>query len=531
MLNKLNFTYEAVGNSSYLVATLNESTKIINYQMQMLSNNKIQNILEASKKQKNDDIQIFYNVTSKLSLSQATSRQKISKQGFVNLINGVITAYNELSEYQLVSSGLVLDNEYVFVKTGTFEPSFIYVPINIEDVGIEPLKNFLLNLILKSMVEVTNDNFIHVILETLNSETLNIEELSKVIKGFGEKSSCTTPLQISPLKPNNNKIQVQERSEVRAENYAQPIPVNNKEEVNIRIDRPAPPIPARPQPSKGTGSGVNSKPEPQIQSAARNEIGGKKNIFLLLQLVFLAIIVGFSMSGALNNAEGQLEISYLGGVLLALGGTDFVLYREMFKNVKTDKKDVKKPAVNVTNGKQPFPPIPKPHMYKEQVQNKPYQESVKPKAAALATTVAPPIQIPVYAQPQPPRPVAKTVINSLVNEFESEDTVILTDEVAQGVAYLEYYENGLMTKVSLDKPNVLIGRLRGQVDFAVNNNKIGKIHAEFIAINGSYYVKDYNSTNGTYINSIPQRITSNDEVQIFNGDKIMLANSEFTLRC
>ena len=117
-----------------------------------------------------------------------------------------------------------------------------------------------------------------------------------------------------------------------------------------------------------------------------------------------------------------------------------------------------------------------------------------------------------------------------MSDFESEDTVVLDDNSAEG-AYLEYFENGLSTKIKLTKENFMIGKLRGQCDFVLSNNKISKMHAEFITRGTDYFVKDYNSTNGTYINGSNQRIASNAEYQIFNGDRITLANVDMTFRC
>ena len=109
-------------------------------------------------------------------------------------------------------------------------------------------------------------------------------------------------------------------------------------------------------------------------------------------------------------------------------------------------------------------------------------------------------------------------------------------EVAGGAdtvvdVFMEYFENGLSTKIKLTKENFMIGKLRGQCDFVLSNNKISKMHAEFITRGTDYFVKDYNSTNGTYINGSNQRIASNAEYQIFNGDRITLANVDMTFRC
>ncbi|WP_222429886.1 DUF6382 domain-containing protein [Paenibacillus cremeus] len=89
------------------------------------------------------DIQIYYNVKSKISLSQAVNRQKMSKDQFINLILGCVHAFKEVDEYQLVNKGVLLDIDLIFVKPGSFEPSFIYLPIYAHDEGITKLKEFI----------------------------------------------------------------------------------------------------------------------------------------------------------------------------------------------------------------------------------------------------------------------------------------------------------------------------------------------------------------------------------------------------
>lgn len=75
--------------------------------------------------------------------------------------------------------------------------------------------------------------------------------------------------------------------------------------------------------------------------------------------------------------------------------------------------------------------------------------------------------------------------------------------------YLEYINEGQSVKIPLMKESTLLGRLASQVDFAVNNSKVGKIHAEIVLKDGNCCIKDLNSKNGTYLNGSADRIASN----------------------
>jgi hypothetical protein len=79
--------------------------------------------------------------------------------------------------------------------------------------------------------------------------------------------------------------------------------------------------------------------------------------------------------------------------------------------------------------------------------------------------------------------------------------------------------------IVLDRDDFIIGRLTGHVDHVLNNNAVGKLHAELLNRNGVSYVKDLNSMNGTFINN--NRIESNKEYELRANDLLRLANSEY----
>ncbi len=491
----MTFNYETLGNSSYLVIDFNSDENIINYQMQMLVNNDIKNIVKANKQQKNNNIQIYYNITSRISLEQALQHGKISKAGLINIIEGALDALAEIEEYQLASSGILFDEKYVFVKPGSFEPSFIYVPTSNENVGAEPLKKLILDLVVSSKVEVTNDNFIQVLLETLNSNSVGTEQLRQLC---AQQKKVRTPQ--PEKKVNAAPMPVKNIPPVQQEQPA----AGNVRQVQTPPSVQKPPAvrqPAVPQPPQKVDAAEKKKEKPEKPN---------KNKFLLLQAAFVAVLLGIVFSGVLNDASGNINYSYLGGIVMALAGIDFIIYREMFVNNK-DTKDKKE--------KQPI-------AKKEVPANK--NVSVPASVSASQPSYNPP-EIMRKVPEQPVSVESRPAPNRYqAPDFESDDTDVL---VADDGAYLEYFENGLATKIHLDKESTIVGKLSSQCDFAIRNNKVSKMHAEFISRNGKYFVKDYNSTNGTYINGNSQRIQSNAEYPINNGDRITLANVDLTFRC
>ncbi|MGI6153064.1 MAG: FHA domain-containing protein [Christensenellaceae bacterium] len=80
--------------------------------------------------------------------------------------------------------------------------------------------------------------------------------------------------------------------------------------------------------------------------------------------------------------------------------------------------------------------------------------------------------------------------------------------------------------ISVDKPAFRIGKDKGMSDFCVSDNTaISRSHAVIHIREDRYFIEDQNSTNKTYIDG--RAISPGQEVEIFPGAKIKLANEEF----
>ena len=81
-------------------------------------------------------------------------------------------------------------------------------------------------------------------------------------------------------------------------------------------------------------------------------------------------------------------------------------------------------------------------------------------------------------------------------------------------------------RIDVNKPSFRIGKEKSYVDyFVMNNSAVSRIHADIITRDGRYFIKDNNSTNRTFVNG--SVIPFEQEVEIFDGDAIMLANEAF----
>lgn len=136
--------------------------------------------------------------------------------------------------------------------------------------------------------------------------------------------------------------------------------------------------------------------------------------------------------------------------------------------------------------------------------------------------------------------VEEEATSLLVEEEEEEATALLVeeeDEDATGLLIENEVEvlpphfarlERVLTEeaINVNKAVFRLGKEKSYVDYFVNNNNaISRSHADIIQRGQNYFIKDLNSKNFTYVNG--QKIPVQVEVQIYDGDRIKLANEEF----
>lgn len=85
---------------------------------------------------------------------------------------------------------------------------------------------------------------------------------------------------------------------------------------------------------------------------------------------------------------------------------------------------------------------------------------------------------------------------------------------------------GTHEEIQITKPVFIIGKQKNKVDYCISGNEsVSRVHAIISNKGGTFYIKDKNSLNGTYING--ESIGKGQEVELKNGDKIKLADVEF----
>ncbi len=117
---------------------------------------------------------------------------------------------------------------------------------------------------------------------------------------------------------------------------------------------------------------------------------------------------------------------------------------------------------------------------------------------------------------------------------EEEQTALLNDDDYEATTLLEpvivkkpyLIRVNTQERADVTKDVFMVGKEQRSVDFYVSGNSaVSRQHAEIITRNECYFIKDNNSTNKSYVNDTV--VPAGVEVEIQNGDKIVLANEPF----
>lgn len=114
----------------------------------------------------------------------------------------------------------------------------------------------------------------------------------------------------------------------------------------------------------------------------------------------------------------------------------------------------------------------------------------------------------------------------LLTDIADDDATCLLNEKSSAAYYPTLFRTLTQERILINKPVFRLGKEKSYVDYFVTNNiAVSRSHADIIARNGHYFIKDLNSKNHTFVNGV--KLPINTETEIHDGDSIKLANEEF----
>ena len=119
------------------------------------------------------------------------------------------------------------------------------------------------------------------------------------------------------------------------------------------------------------------------------------------------------------------------------------------------------------------------------------------------------------------------ISNNFTYEYNNRETNKMNISMNKKEYKLIPLNDGMLEPIVInpDKKETVIGRGKNETDYRINKEQISRIHASIIIKSDGVYIKDQNSTNGTYINA--SKLEAYEEKLVSIGDIIRLANEEF----
>ncbi len=105
------------------------------------------------------------------------------------------------------------------------------------------------------------------------------------------------------------------------------------------------------------------------------------------------------------------------------------------------------------------------------------------------------------------------------------NVVVNAPSVIESTHYLYLIRSLNGERINIDVTPFTIGKDSYNMDFVLNNDSVSRHHATILYEDGSYYIMDNNSTNGTMIEGV--RLTPEEKGEIGNGYLISLGSESF----
>lgn len=554
----MKFTYETQGAITYLVCELDATEQIDSLTLGMLTNNHIQGLAPVLYTEMNGLRFLKYNISAKLTVEQFFSGN-MNKQRTLNAFANILNAICSADEYMIDQNCFSVVSEHVFINISNCESALICVPVSVEkDINIEIASLFKKILFSTQFDQNEDASYITQLITYLNGgQSFNVYGLRDLVNKLqgcntgapqqsynapmsqtaqpsapvssfdstisiddmpmsmgGRKQTSQQPVQQVIQKPNQNPMPQQPVTPVSrpVAPSANTQPVRQPVQQSVQPSRPIQPVqapnvgqqagmrPVNKQPvSNGPGFAIPGKPMAAGATAPQQPSANNVN--------------KSNVQPAAKNPNGEKKMSFFG--LLAN-------YSKENKAIYKAQKEEAKRAKAATSSQQGKP-----------IQNK--QQPVPPTQVQMTGGQGrPPMPQaqPSYTQPQYRPQVQPVPVQNSFNEttvlspmMGAGETTVLSADPNVPNPILTRIKSG--ERISINKPVFRIGKEKSYVDyFIADNTAISRSHCNIHTQNDEYFIEDTNSTNHTYING--KIVTSNVKVKLSSGDKIRLANEDFT---
>jgi len=545
---RFSVSYERGAAASFLTLKTDLPEKIIYFQVEMIACNRIPHILPFDMRRENNETCLRYNITSMLPLTQFLKR-KIRRNEFLKIFADVTKAILDCRNYFLCDKNIILDIDYVYIDPGSGEVAVVYIPAEFDvDVGNE-FRQFVMNVIIiaADIDEGSGDNFIQRILAYSKSDTFNIADFNKLVMdllaGNAPMQNLTDDKTVQDENRNrqhirNNRAITERRTEVKGKKLDSSCDKESKrkkrlfsgekaeskkfwDDIISDVDIPEDSLKSsskddvkdsRKERLKGnlmdnTTCGQQDSAKNNLKDNKKNNLKDNpkhnpdceekdghssrisKNVLLAVAVQAILVAVFIATKDHLDSLNGDTSVTYGAAILIMIAIDVLMLKKLFFKDgVIISVKD-------------------------EEAQENEEEDEEEDEETLLE------YENYLYED------ISLNAVRRSMSRYEPNDNTVVLGVHDAKCPILKGTGSCAGEIILIVKPEFTLGRLESQVDYVIRNSAVGKVHAQIITRESSYFIKDLNSKNGTCINDV--KIDSNEEYRIENNDKITLANNEY----
>ncbi len=423
-------------------------------------------------------------------------RRPLSKTETLKLMHGITNAF-AIGQQGIPVSYIVKDLEYIFVNPENLEITCILNPVKQSAIEISEISGFFRTALSHiKFREEDRDNYVARILNAINADNFSVNGVNIVLDTIMEEISINSA---SMQDTRVNKVDVM-RNRAQSNNF-QP----NPQGMPQMQGGPMPQQPQmRPQGMPQMQGGAMSQ-QPQMRPQGMPQMQGGA----MPQQPQMRPQGMPQMQGGPMPQQPQMRPQ---GMPQMQGGP--MPQQPQMRPQPAPQMQQPKPAP-MPQMQQPKPaPIPQPAPQMQQPkpapipQPAPQMQQEKPASTSKLTQA--PVSQPAPQMPQPkPAPAPQPAPQSVSQQQRP---------------HLVRKKNN--EEIYITKPEFKIGKSHVNADYSIDNNAaISRVHCIIIQRNGVNYIKDNDSTNGTYVDG--KKLSQGEEVLLKNNAEVKLGDEEF----
>ena len=483
----------------YTCKYLLDAADVVDTKVDMGMSGRFPQIIPYTLEEKEGQRTFVYQIGERMQMTEFLKKE-INKKQMLTLLYNVLSALETFGMNMISLSYVAKDIQYIFVKPETLEVSFIVAAVDKEITDLNEVRDFVKAIICDATYfEMDRDNYVARLISFTNRRgTFSISDMKKYVDNLLlDMGIHIEEEKKQEVKENKTAADKVSRVGVMQNQAKMSQPVSPMSNGQPMPGRPMPmpngqPMPGRPMPMPN-GQPMPGRPMPMPNG---QPMPGRP--------------MPMPNGQPMPNRPMPMQMGPDGKPVAPMPNGQSMPNRPMPMQMGPDGKPIV-PPVSPMNGAAPMPekkpeaaPVPPMPEEKPEAAPVPTMPEKKPEAAP----VPPMPEKKPEAAPVPPMPEQKTD----------------APKPQAPVPYL--LRTATNEKIYINKPEFAIGRSATKADYTVTDNSdVSRIHCIIERKNGVSYIKDNQSTNGTYVNG--KNIAGQENVFLTNNAKVSLGDEEF----